>query len=98
MKEMNIAIGKTTYHTAKKDYDCMACEWIDHDLRDIIQSNNFTFTELRAIATAKENNWKILKGQRYGRQAMVSDGEFYLFKFIPEIHEICVKYDLYEPY
>lgn len=79
---------------ARKQHDCMASEFITNygDLRGL----TFTFPECRAIIKARENNWKIQKGEIYIRQACVMDGEIYTFKAIPEIHKICIKYDYYE--
>ncbi len=79
--------------TAKKEHECMASEFI---LADGISGNGYSFAELRTIAKAKRNGYKVVKGQKYIRQNNVFDGEFYTFKAIPEMHEICLKHDRYE--
>lgn len=80
---------------ARKDHDCSACEFLTVD--DWWRSGKeFSFSELRSIVKAKENNWKIKKGEKYIRQALVQDGDFFQFKAIPEIDNICHKYNLYE--
>lgn len=85
---------------ARKSYDCMACEWLlsqtTSDLRRLFDEFRFTFTEKRQIINAYNNNYKIIKGQYYIRQTLVDNGQFTQFMAIPEIHEICCKYEIYE--
>jgi hypothetical protein len=78
--------------TARKDYDCDACAWV---LNNGIYGMGFTMKEKRALVKARRNRWKIIKGQKYIKQGNVQNGEIYTFKAIPEIHEICLKHDLY---
>lgn len=74
----------------------MACDWIREGLLSYHElPDNITFGEKRLIAAAKIKQWKILKGERYLRQTMIGDGGMYEFKAIPEMHKICVKYELY---
>lgn len=92
----------TTYlpgsrHVARKKYTCNACEWISewigcrepHDYK-------FTYAELREIVKARRNAWCIVPGQEYIKQPQVYDGHFFVWRAIPAIHAICLKYDLYE--
>lgn len=80
---------------ASKDYPCQACRFLlDGGLRDVMKGP-LTFAEKRAIAQAKANGYKILKGQTYLRQNNVDQGEFYVFKAIPAVHDIMIKYKLY---
>jgi len=89
---MNITVLREEYPTARKDHNCSACEWIfNSDLRDY----DFTFSELREIVKARKNNCKIKAGERYIKQINICDGDFYVFKAIPAIHDICIKYDIY---
>ncbi len=87
-----ITVLSESSHIAAKDHHCSACEWIGEILHDI----PFTFAERRAIVKARKNGWIIKKGERYIVQNGVQDGEFYVFKAIPAIHEICIEYDIYE--
>ena len=80
--------------TAIREHDCMACEWILNG--GGIDGAGFTRPELRTLSRARKNKWKIIKGQEYIRQGNTHDGEIYTFRAIPEIHKICLKYDLYE--
>lgn len=79
---------------ARKKYDCSASEWLSNigDLRDY----TFTFYEWRQIIKARDNDWKISPGDLYLYQRNKYEGNFYTFRAIPEIHDICIKYDYYE--
>ena len=82
---------------ARKDHDCHACEFLngyyDFGLKDLV-GIGLSFSEWRQIIKAKNNKWKIKKGDIYLRQTVRYD-EISTFKAIPEIHEICIKHDLY---
>ena len=82
---------------ARKNHWCDACMFVDAygSLRQIIDEHDFTFTERRALVRAWENNRQIQKGDVYIRQFCVDGDDAYTFKAIPEIHEICIKYDFY---
>jgi len=84
----------STKPRARKDYDCMACEnmqqaWNDADIKEL------TADEHHAYELAKSHNFKILKGERYVNQCGVYDGQFYIFRGIPAIVDICHKYELW---
>jgi hypothetical protein len=84
---------KQTEPVAKKHHWCMASDFIREsgNLRDY----TFTFSEWRAVINARDNDWKIVPGQKYIRQSVAYEGTVYTFKAIPEIHAICLKYDYY---
>ena len=79
--------------TAKKEHECMASEFI---LNSGVNGFGYSFAELRVIAKAKQQKYKIVKGQKYLKQNNVIDGDFYTFKAIPEMHQICLDHDHYE--
>lgn len=60
---------------------------------DII--NELTFAEKRAIVRMKKQKCKILPGQKYIKQANIFDGDFCIWKADLEMHDICVRLDLY---
>lgn len=92
---MSNVIGETTYPKARKDYRCMASEWITNgDLAETVY--HCSYAEKRAIVRAKRNGWKIKKGERYLRQCIVWEGRLETFRAIPAMHEICLKQDLYQ--
>lgn len=92
---MNTCLSYRT-HIAKKDHEDSAGVWIREQLEDIRQSIKMEFSEWRAIAKLKANNWKIKKGQKYEYYSIVQDGDFYAFKCLAEIHRICIKYEIYQ--
>jgi hypothetical protein len=81
---------------ARKDYRCNACDAV----RDMIsgRGNPFTFKEWRAIVKAKQNGWRIKKGEKYLRQFNADGGDTWTYRGIPAISDICTKYKLFEDY
>lgn len=80
---------------ARKEHECHASLFITEGGRPDYFN---CITDYRTYIKARNNRFKILEGQKYIRQNNVSDGDFYVFKAIPEMHKICVKYDLYPDY
>ena len=78
---------------ARKEHNCDACDLILNDLASLV--DELTFSEKREIVKARRNNWKIQKGEIYVRQSNKMDGEFYTFKAILPIHEICLDHEVY---
>lgn len=78
---------------AKRDYRCDACEYLSEAIDSMVVK--FTFSEMRAIVKARQNNWKIKKGDIYEYQTVTDSGDFWHNKMIPEIHKINCKYNLY---
>lgn len=75
-----------------------AMEWIRNGSlpgSKVGQFKRVTFTELRAIAQLKANNWKIKKGQVYVLQFNEYEGSLYTFKTLPLILKICLKHKIY---
>lgn len=86
---------KQTMLKARKNHDCMACEWINN-AGVPLRGYTFTFSEWRALINARENNWQIQKGDLYLNQRNIDCGDIFTFKAIPAIHDICIKYDYYD--
>lgn len=84
-------IRETKIKSARKAKDCDA----SYFLREAIGSFEFTFSEYRAIVTARSESWRILKGQPYIQQFNRGEDGPYMFNARPEIHAICIKYDFY---
>ena len=78
---------------ANKDHYCDASDWLNNNG---IGQVSFTFSEYRQIVKAKNNKWRIKKGDVYIRQCSKDGSELYTFKAIPSIHQICIDHDLYE--
>ena len=77
---------------ARKEHNCNACDFAFEDI------TGYTFDELRSLVTARRNKYKILKGQKYVKQNIKDTDGIRMYKAIPEIHDICVKYDLCDDY
>lgn len=82
---------EVTEQKARKDYRCEACDYI----RELIGEGVFTFSDMRKIVEVKRKGWKILKGERYMKCQGKWDGEFEVFRAVPEMNDLCHKYDLY---
>ena len=92
---MSTQIGETKYPKARKTYHCMASDWIvNGDLYETFRC--CTWEEKKEIIRARRNNWRIQAGTKYLRQTMIWEGKMGTFRAIPAMHDICVKYDLYE--
>jgi hypothetical protein len=78
---------------AKKAHDCDACTWV---MNSGWNGMGLSFAELRSIAKAKRNKWRVVKGQKYLRQTNVQSGDIFTFKAIPAIHAICLAHDYYD--
>jgi hypothetical protein len=92
-----IRILKETFHKAKKDYVCTSCYFMlsTDSFENLCKDYDLTSEEIESFIKAKENNFMIKKGDIYLYQVGIYDGDFYLSKVIPEIHEICLKRGFY---
>ncbi len=80
---------------ARKNYGCAACVWITEGLPDVL--DGFTFSELRSIVKARNNGWRVLKGEKHLQATVIGcNEEIFSWRAIPEIHNICLKYDIYQ--
>lgn len=82
---------KQTKQKARKAFSCDACYWI----RECGNWGWLTFSELRIVAKAKQREWKIHPGDEYIYQFLVDGSDRWSFRAIPEIHDICIRHDLY---
>lgn len=89
-----IQVLSETKRKAIKDHYCNAGLFIRDELHWIRKDIKMTFSEWRAIANLKSNNWKIIKGQQYTDSRLKYD-DVYTFKSLDSIHNICIKYELY---
>ncbi len=80
---------------ARKNYGCDASVWVA-EYWDDISHLKFSFTELRAIVTAKKNGWRIMKGEKHSQATVVScEDELFSWRAITAIHDICLEHELY---
>lgn len=79
---------------AGEDHPEMMSEWFQNDLQEL-NGIGITFSEWRAIAKLKANNWKIKKGQRcISFEGIDCDGKRYRMHYLKEIQKIVNKYNL----
>lgn len=84
-----------TKQKARKNYHCDSSGYL-LDLYSQGIDTKFTFTEMRAMVEARQSNCTIFKGETYIRQFNGDGGDTCVWRAKPEIHEICIKYKLYE--
>lgn len=76
---------------ARRPHKCGAYKWIIEAYED----GTFTYQELRQIVKVRRQKGMILPGQQYIRQVQVWEGNLSVFKALPEMDDICTKYDIY---
>lgn len=86
-------ILRESYYTARKKYCCDACRYIFQF--GTFSELQLTDNEKISVEKAKNNNWRIMPGEKYFYQVLICDG-FQTFKAIPEIINICFKYKLFQ--
>lgn len=86
---------------ARKQHECEASLFFFENisLRDLIcHTEKWTFAEKRIII-ANYDLRVIKKGETYIRKVIKDeDGKRFIFRAKENIHEICVKYDIYAKY
>lgn len=85
-----MVIRSATY-TAKKAHRCNACYVIFNES----SLSDYTEEEQVILKKALENKCKILPGMKY-LYFVCTYPDFGIFRAIPEVYEIYVKYKLYE--
>lgn len=76
---------------ARKNYHCDACEYV----RESVNEGIFSLSEYRQVVKAKRQGWKIRVGQKYKKEIQINQGDFVVYRAIPEMDELCRKYDLW---
>lgn len=87
-----LTLIKESLHKARKDYHCNSYEFINNCCDDF---SMMTFGERRSIVKAISNKGVIKKGDIYLYQFLVDGGDNWSIRAIPELHKICIKYDIY---
>ena len=85
-------IETVTTPVARKDYHCEASDWI---CNASYPDEDYDPEDLETINKARNESWKILKGQKYLKVSGKFEGEFCTFRARIDLEEVCKKYDLY---
>lgn len=80
---------------SRKEYTCMAWEFIRESILTYRKDFKLTFSEWRMIVRMREKKGKILKGEPYYWQFNTGDGDVWTFRASKEMYDLCVKYDLF---
>lgn len=80
----------------RKDHQCNACLWLDPVMGEIKSGEiKMTISERKSIIRARNNGWRVKKGEPAIYCVGLTDGDFVAWYSIPEIDAICSKYELY---
>lgn len=82
--------------TARKEHECHACLCLQEVWREVWPE--LTFSEKKAMITARKNGKKILVGQTYIRAGVVTCDGIQTYKAIIEIDNICQRLKLFDDY
>lgn len=95
---MGTVLKEKIIKKTRKTHICNSCIWLCESALSEIRSGNIKlkFAELRSIVKAKQNNWKIPKGDSCLYSVGIYNGDFFACYSIPEIHDICIKYEIYQ--
>jgi len=96
---MDIILKEIKIKHVSKDHECNSCLWlygIGITPESIFNQIDFNEDEKQSIINAHANRWKVKKGEPAIYCVGISDSDFGAWYSIPEIHEICLKYDIYE--
>jgi len=91
---MSWELTTVTYPKARKEYHCDASRILIDSLG--LNKKEYSPEDWAVIETMRLRRFKILAGEKYFKLSGKWEGEFSIFRAIPEIDEICKKYDLYE--
>ncbi len=84
---------RSTERKARKIYECNASLWLQGCLDDI--RPELTPEETAAVATAQDEKWQILPGQKYFELIIVQDGVIMRTRVRPDIQAICLAHKVY---
>ena len=88
---MSWSLRNESKPSARKAYECDACEWLIN-----VGTDDLSEDELTLYEQAKNESFSIQPGQTYVKVEGIWDGEFTVFRARPEIHELCIKYNIYD--
>lgn len=95
---MSTILKEKIIKKTRKIHVCNACTWLRESALSEIRSGNIKleFSELRSVVKAKQTNWLIPVGSPCLYSVGIYNGDFFACYSIPEIHDICIKYEIYQ--
>jgi hypothetical protein len=85
--------------TARKDHVCDASEILRNcygSAESIIYELSLEGYDADCVRGAELYEWKIKRGQKYTDQTGIYEGSFCTFKAVTPLHEICIKFNMYD--
>lgn len=73
---------------------CDASYWIKTTVNRSLRKT-MSIQERKMIESARERNWQIYPGMTYIEEQGEAYGKSYISNYIKELHELCLKYELY---
>ena len=86
--------NKEIEKVADKVIKCNACEWLQKSLGPVLFAK-MDVIERKAVHAVQMAGFNILPGAPYIQETGTYHNKPYTSNYIKEIHEICLKYDLY---
>lgn len=90
---MSWDLCKRTIQVARKQYDCGAAVWVGATLG--WNPEEYDEEDRHILATALEEDCKILPGTEYVKVKGIWEGEFSVFRARKDLDYLCNKYELY---
>jgi len=89
---MSWDVSTTTRPVAHKEYHCQASDWI---MSAGLREADYEPADWEIVKKAKATGFVIQKGSEYVKIAGIFQGNWCVYRAIPEIDHICSKYDLW---
>lgn len=89
---MSAELIRNEFRVARKHHECGAYYWFD---RSNYGQRDVDADDWLVIEAARVDGGRILPGMQYIHQVTVDGGEFTEFKCRKDMHDICLRYDLY---
>lgn len=89
-----VGIHVVEYRVARKTYKCDA----GHLIWEFLSEDDLDPEDRELFMKHKEDGCKISPGEKYRYERFLQNGRFHTCRCIPELQDICVKYDLFDHY
>jgi hypothetical protein len=89
-----VTILKDNIVTARKPHRCTAVDLV----WEMVNQGVYRYSEYKNIIRLQRNKFLIQQGEKHRSYTVVDGGDIYTMGENLAMHEMCVKYDLYEEY